>query len=186
VIAFSWVWYWSLAAIAAAILLWVALGEKLYGIGRSVYRHFRPVEGPPPIAPEVVLGHPHAEQTSTEYPPGEKHRILVRADPVYLIENKSDETVRDITTGIRRKDDAREHVFTSHRVGALKAGESSEVRNVGSIPRDLLAGVHESDPVGAFLWWVRFTARDGTRWEVAYDPGQKRNLPQILESDESL
>ena len=89
-----------------------------------------------------------------------------------MIENKGATSIRSVTTGVRTHD-GREHEFSAYRVQLLGAKESSWVENVGGVPRDFLDGVHESAAVDGFIWWARFTAIDGKRWEVAYDAGSR-------------
>jgi hypothetical protein len=77
--------------------------------------------------------------------------------------------VTDLTTGVRRRDDGREHAFDNFRAAALAPLEKAPVANV-SIPRDLFDGLTDQDVETAFLFWARFTGPGGVRWEVSYDP----------------
>ena len=44
-------------------------------------------------------------------------------------------------------------------------------------------GLVESDFQALFVWWARFTAPDGTRWEIGYD-GETRDYiePRVVTS----
>lgn len=101
-------------------------------------------------------------------------RYVDELKPSYVIENKTtDTTVRDLTTGIRTRD-GRELTFAAFRAPALRAGEAAPVDNVG-VSYEYLAGLHESAVGTALLYWVRFTAPDGIRWCVTYDPASREH-----------
>jgi YD repeat-containing protein len=108
---------------------------------------------------------------------------LVSLIPRYKIENKGSTSVSDVTTGIRSRD-GRTHSFDGYRAQLLAAGEESWVENVGSIPRECLHGVHESEGFDAFLYWARFTDRDGVRWEVLYDAASRRTSWAVMQGEE--
>jgi len=117
--------------------------------------------GPPPDEPsdeerepDVVLGHPGGGLSTTplhEIPEG-GHGKLERVEPRYLIENKDPAVgIRDVTTGVPTRND-RVHIFGSFYAGLIGAGASAQVENVGSIPPELLEGVHESAAYTAFIY----------------------------------
>jgi hypothetical protein len=136
-------------------------------------RQFKP-RRPKRPNPEVMLGHPGGQISTTplhELKDCEKSE-LVSLIPHYTIENKGTTSVSDVTTGLRTRD-GRTHSFEAYRAQLLGAGETSHVRNVGSIPREFLKGVHESEGFDAFLYWAHCTDRDGVRWEALYDAASR-------------
>jgi hypothetical protein len=172
-------WYAWIVYIAAAYLFWTSVFETGHRQVRWIRNKLRPSNDEPSVEerqPDVVLGHPGGGLSTTplhEIPEGE-HGKLVRVEPRYLIENKDPAVgIRDVTTGVRTRD-GRVHIFDSFYAGLIGAGASAPVENVGSIPLDLLEGVHESEAYTAFVYWARFT-RDKTRWEVRYDPSARKN-----------
>ena len=48
-------WYFLLAAVAAGILLWWTLGEKIIVVWRAARHRISPAPVPPPPTPAVVL-----------------------------------------------------------------------------------------------------------------------------------
>ncbi len=88
-------------------------------------------------------------------------------DVKYLIENKDDVALRELTTGVRTRDGDREHTFSDHYVQILSAGDTTEVENA-TIPADWHEGMTDSNRAENFIFWARFE-RAGTRWEASYD-----------------
>jgi hypothetical protein len=164
--------YATVVYVVGGLLVLVAALEKVFGWGGWLRRHLRPE--PPPIVepPIIVLGAP-GYYSSTEQIVERRLtplNYLTRLDPRYLIENKeASVTVTDLTTGVRRRDDGREHAFENFKAAALAPLEKAPVTNV-SIPPDLFEGLTDQDVETAFLFWARFTGPGGLRWEVSYDP----------------
>ena len=120
--------------------------------------------------PDVMVGHPGANISLGDAAdigaPGK--RRLIKVEPRYPIENKGMSSIRDVTTGVRARD-GQEHEFGGHRAQLIAAGEVSWVDHVGSLPDSWLKEIHESVGADGFIYWARFSDRDGLRWEVAYD-----------------
>lgn len=172
--------YAAVIYVLGGLLVVVAALEKLYGWTHWVRRRFflgpEPSERAPE-APIIVLGAPGYSYSKVTINERQLTQIpyITRLDPSYLIENKEAAvTVTDVTTGVRRKDDGREHEFENFRAPALAPLEKAPVGNV-SIPKDLFDGLTEQDYQGAFVFWVRFRAHGGTRWEVSYDPSTQEH-----------
>ncbi len=92
-------------------------------------------------------------------------------------------TAEPVTTGAPMGSENRTSACMSQ---LLAAGESSRVANVGSIPHDLLDGVHSSEAFTGFLYWARFTDANGERWEVVYDAGQRQTEWNRIEDPEPV
>jgi hypothetical protein len=188
-------WYAWAAYFGAGYLLWSGVAETGHRHLRWLRRKLRGASSPEadhPAAtptqltsserdPYVALGHPSAQVSVTpltELGDGE-HRRLTRVEPTYLIENKEPAVaIRDVTTGVRTRD-GREHRFDAFYAGLIGPREQAQVANVGSIPTELLDGVHESEGPTAFMYWARFTL-EGSRWEVAHDPQTRRDTYRRL------
>jgi len=69
---------------------------------------------------------------------------------------------------VRRQTGGREQRFEAFNAPALAPLEKAPVNNF-EIDPTMFEGLVESDFAAAFLWWVRFTAPDGTRWEIGFD-----------------
>jgi hypothetical protein len=91
----------------------------------------------------------------------------------YLIENKDDVALRELSTGIRTRDGAHEHTFSEHVVQILAAGETTEVAQV-TVPVSMHEGMTDSNRELNFLYWARFFGSSGRRWEAIYDPMSRR------------
>lgn len=168
--------------IAGAILLWVGLlreGRNLAGWIRSKLSPPPPPPPPPLPKPAVVLG-AAGGHISLGQEEGEPHRRLIRAEPRYLIENKGMTPVREIDTGVDTFDRTRSHRFEAFHALALSAGEGVWVENVGSIPVDMLADVHESAAFTGHLYWATFEDADGNRWKATYDPRSREHNDELL------
>jgi hypothetical protein len=153
--------FYTFAGISAIVIVLERSGHGVRYVWKRLHR-------PPPRQPDVVLGHPSARiQLSTL--PGDRHRKLVAAGPTYLIENKDVSRIRDVRTGVRTRDGRRDHVFDAFLATLMPRRDAQTVTNVGSIPADMLDGVHESVAGHAFFYWARFE-HEGVRWEVVYDP----------------
>jgi hypothetical protein len=177
-------WYALLAYVAGAYLLWRTFAGQLVADARTVRRALRPEPTQTPPTPVVVLGHPGYSYSTTTFPERrlEEREYLTRLDPSYLIENKDATiTVTDVTTGVRRRDDGREHTFAEFKAPALAPRETAPVRGV-SIPHDLFDGLTEQDYEGAFFFWARFTALGGERCEVTYDPVAREHSRTLIEN----
>lgn len=177
-------WYGLILAPAAAYLFWRGFLGQVVSDAHAVKRKIRPEPPPPeevPPDPYVVIGHPGGHISLTT-PAGDQHRQLAVAQPHYLIENKDPAVgIRDLRTGVRTRD-GREHRFEAFQTGLLGPSETASVENVGSIPPELLEGVHESEAFEAFLYWARFT-RERIRWEVVYDPKTRENTYSIVKDE---
>jgi hypothetical protein len=193
-LAFTWdwsSWYGWVVVVVAAYLFWSAAFEK----GRSHIRAIKawlfppPPEPPPPSKrPAVALGHPGASISLTpihELAEGE-HSKVIKCEPMYVIENKdAARPIRDVTTGVRRHD-GREHSFDKFRAPMIGPKEAAPVRNLDTIPLELLDGLHTANPELEFLYWARFEDDDGRRWEAVYDPGTRSTSDRELPRREPL
>jgi hypothetical protein len=193
-LAFSWEWsswYGWLVLVVAAYLFWSAAFEKGHEHLRWIKHTVWPKSQEPPVParrPAVVLGHPGASISLTpihELAEGE-HSKVIKCEPFYVIENKDAlRPIRDVSTGVRQHD-GREHVFDKFRAPMIGPGEEADVRNVDSIPYELLNGLHTANPELQFIYWTRFEDEDGQRWEVAYDPGSRTTTERELPAKEAL
>jgi len=98
---------------------------------------------------------------------------LARLNVSYLIENKDSTPLRNLTTGIRKREGGEEHSFGAHFVQILSAGETTSVTGA-TVPPELHEGMTDTNRALNFLYWARFE-RSGRRWEGVYDP-QSREL----------
>jgi hypothetical protein len=161
--------YAAIIYVVGGLLILVAAAEKLYGWSAALKRRLRPE---PPTPPIIVLGAPtyHISLETVRERKLTPLNYLTKLDPSYLIENKeATVTVTDVTTGVRRKDDGRQHTFGDFKAAALAPLQTAPVRNV-SLPFDLFDGLTDQDYQAAFIFWAHFTAPGGVRWEVGYDP----------------
>lgn len=174
-------WYAYLAYIAAAYLLWRTFLGQLVADLRAVRRRMSPE---PPKNPHVVLGHPGASYSTNpahERGEGEPARLIAVA-PYYTIENKGTTPVREVDTGIDSRDGSVSHQFTAFHAPAIGSGEPPvPVRNVGSIPAEMLAGIPEIAHVSAFLWWTSFEDENGRLWKATYDPRTRKHTYRLIE-----
>jgi hypothetical protein len=109
-----------------------------------------------------------------------QERLLTRLNAQFLIENKEAlVTVTRLEAGVRRKDGREQH-FDAFNAPALAPLSEAPVRNFEVDPA-MFEGLVESDFEAAFVWWVRFTAPDGTRWEIGYE-GETRDYiePRVV------
>jgi hypothetical protein len=128
-----------------------------------------------PSKPLVSFGHP-SEQVIPLFSWGDdpgfdqryEHMRLSSLEVSYLVENKDDVALRELTTGIRTRDGAHEITFDEHYVQILPAGETTEVTNV-TVTAELHEGMTEENRAENFIYWAGFE-RAGKRWEASYDP----------------
>jgi hypothetical protein len=173
-------WYGALVAVALAYLLWASVLDTGHRHFQAIKRRLRP---PAPESPLVVLGQPDYsfDTVTVRERRLEKRAYLTVLVVTYAIENKdAAATVTEVTTGVRRKDDGREHAFVRVKAPALTPGESASVRDF-AIPKDLFDGLTDRDYYFAFLFWARFTAPGGVRWEVVFDPETTEHSRVLLD-----
>src|SRR5205085_1121857 len=98
----------------------------------------------------------------------------------YLIENKEAAvTVTEVETGVRRRDDGREQRFEAFKAAALAPFEKTPVFGF-VLAQEIFEGLTDPDYTSAFLFWAHFTAPDGRRWAVIYDPeGRSHDYVQL-------
>jgi hypothetical protein len=144
--------------VAGALLAIFALWEKI-----------RPVLWP--RHPDVMLGHPGA-MTSQQRDDATGERRLVSMEPSYLIENKDERSIYDVTTGFRTRD-GQEHVLDGFRAQILEGKTTQRVEHAGQVPESLLAGLPPEAQADEFLYWARFQDGDRREWEVVYDPSSR-------------
>jgi hypothetical protein len=128
-----------------------------------------------PTKPLVSFGHP-SEQSIPLVSWGDDPYFqesyegmrLSRLEVSYLVENKDDVALRELTTGIRTRDSANEITFAEHYVQILTAGDTTEVTNV-TIPVELHEGMTDENRAENFIYWASFE-RAGKRWKASYDP----------------
>jgi hypothetical protein len=174
ILAFDWAsWYGVLLGVAGAIATFGGAIVIILGVWRWGWRRVHPSPLP---APDVVLGHPGAQISTTplsELKDGE-HRRLVSVKPMYLIENKDPaRSMRDVITGARTRDGSESHTFAEFQAPLIGAGEIVQFTARDSLPPPWFADVHESVAQFAFVYWVQFSDVDGVRWEVVYDPEKR-------------
>jgi hypothetical protein len=163
-------WYGILTALAVAYLLWRGFFATLGRDIRSIRRRLSP---DPPVqskAPIVVMGGPSCSYSKVPLNERriEQENLLTRLGVTFLIENKEAlVTVTKLEAGVRRSDDGREQRFEEFKAPALAPLHDAPVS--AEVERTMFEGLVESDFQAAFVWWVRFTAPDGTRWEIAHD-----------------
>jgi hypothetical protein len=173
-------WYGLLLAAALGYVFWTSVFET----GHRHYRWIKSRFWPEPPEPPVIIiegpGFTHRAEPIIE------RRLKPRAylthlDAYYRILNKDGtQTVTSVSTGIRRKDDGREHTFPNFSVAALAPSEATAVMHV-SIPESLFDGLTEEDFGGAFLFWARFTtAPGGARWEIVHDSATAEHSSSLL------
>jgi hypothetical protein len=167
------------AYVAAAILLWAAVFRE----GRNLFTSVRRKVSPPPPAPlpkpALVVG-AAGGSINLGQETGEPHRRLVKVEPRYLVENKGPTVIRELDTGVESFDRTRSHQFEEFHAPALAPGETIWVENVGSIPREMLDDVHESDAFVGHFYWVTFEDVDGNHWKAIYDPRDRSHDYELL------
>jgi hypothetical protein len=160
-------WYSVLFVAAAFYVFWTAVFDTGRRHARAIKWRFFPA---PPKAPIIVMGGPayHVSVVPLHERLIEQEKPLTRLMVSFLIENKEAlVTVTKLEVGARRTD-GREQRFEAFKAPALAPLEKAPVNNFEIDPW-MLEGLVESDFQAAFVWWVRFTAPDGTRWEIAFD-----------------
>jgi hypothetical protein len=173
-------WYGAIAAIAAVLVFWGAVVERGHQLSRWIKARTFPEA---PKAPIVVLGAVGFGYNAVPLHERriEQARLLTRLSAAFLIENKeAGVTVTKVEAGVRRIKDGREQRFEAFNAPALAPLEKAPVSGFELDPA-MFEGLVESDFQAAFVWWARFTAPDGTRWEIAYDGAQNEYLdPKIV------
>jgi hypothetical protein len=100
-------WYIAAAAVAAAILLWIALGEQAHQYVGAIIRLTRPKKPPPPREPAVVLDRPAYDISTAPLHErlSEQDNSLLKLTirPRPLRNNEATMTIREITVGARRR-----------------------------------------------------------------------------------
>jgi hypothetical protein len=160
-------WYGILVPIAGVYLLWAAVID-------TGHRHIKAVRGwlfpPPPVAPVLVLSAPgfHYSVEPLHERRLVQEKLLTRLSVSFQIENKEALiTVRDVEAGVRRTD-GREQGFDAFKAPALAPLHNAPVTGF-DVDTAIFEGLVESNFQAAFVRWARFTAPDGTRWEIGYD-----------------
>jgi len=164
-------WYGVLAVIAAVYLLWASVIDTGHRHFRAIRSRFFPPPPVPPAAPIVVMGGPsyHYSVEPLHERRVEQEKLMTRLNVSFLIENKEAlVTVTKLEAGVRRKDDGREQRFEAFNAPALAPLSNAPVNNF-EVDRAMFDGLVESDFAAVFVWWARFTAPDGMRWEIGYD-----------------
>ena len=118
--------------------------------------------------PEVVVSHPNAIHGLSS-----DRRAATNLRPMYLIENKGSTGIRDVVTGVRTRA-GENHELGEYRAQLIGSGESSAVRAQFAVPESFMDGSDPNRPCDHLIVWAQFTMRDGSRWEVAYDPAARR------------
>jgi hypothetical protein len=174
-LAFAWsTWYAVVLGVAVGITTVGGALVLIFGGAQKIKTLVRPSK------PLVSFGHPHetsglpfyflSDDPSFNARQDAEHESyrLSHLDVKYLIENKDDLALRELTTGARTRDGDREHTFPDHYVQILSAGDATEVENA-KIPSDWYEGMTDSNRAENFIFWARFE-RAGKRWEASYDP----------------
>jgi len=180
ILAFDWSSGYGIAiAVAGGVLTIGGAVVFLLGYGGRFVRWLRPPE------PLVSLGHPTEDATpwvwaidgsDAEWERQQRAYEDARLSSLtisYIVENKDDTAIRDVTTGICTRD-GRKHRFEEWFVQILAAHETEPVANV-RVPDELHAGMTDTDRAENFVFWTRFRDEDGRRWEALYDP-KRRDL----------
>jgi hypothetical protein len=92
--------------------------------------------------------------------------------PSYLIENKDERSIYDVTTGIRTRG-GQEHTLDGFRAQILEGKSTQRVDNAGTVPEAYLEGLPTENEAEEFLYWARFRDGDRREWEVVYDPSDR-------------
>jgi hypothetical protein len=137
-----------------------------------------PSPPPAPTKPLLVMGAASGRTSVERRDDGKRH--LSQVEPEYLIENQGPTAVREIDTGVETFDGARSHTFPNFHVPALTPGQKQPVRDVGSIPREMLEGVHESSALSGHFYWATFEDAEGHRWKAIYDPRDRTHSYEVL------
>lgn len=162
-------WYATTIYVFGGVLVLVAAAEKLYGWSRWLHRKVRPE---PLIPPPVSIGEQISAVRSYAQDEGEPTRHLAWISPRYEIRNDGpDYAIRDVTTGVRRRDRPGDYQFDWHRPDIPPLTHRT-VEGV-EIPPKMFRDVHESVAQEAFVFWARFLAAGG-RWEVTRDAHTKQ------------
>lgn len=173
-------WYAAVTGSVGGLLVLVAAAEKVFGWSQWLRRQREPERPEPPVV--IIEGPGFTAEAETIPERRLKPRAwLTKLDAYYRILNKdATRSLTNITTGIRRRDDAREHTFPTSGVVALAPREATPVISV-SIPESLFEGLTEEDHREALLFWVRCTtAPGGARWEIAVDPATGQHSSTLL------
>lgn len=185
VIAFIASWYGWLVIIAGAYLLWAGVIDTGHRHWRAIKSRLFPTPPAPPRAPVVVMGGPtyHYSVVPLTERRIEQEKLLTRLNVSFLIENKEAlVTVTKLEAGVRRRD-GREQRFQDFNAPALAPLHDAPVRGFEVDPV-LFEGLVESDFRAEFVWWARFTAPDGTRWEIGFDGATNDyNEPRVIPPD---
>lgn len=180
-------WYGFLIGLAVTYLLWTSVFETGRRHLRAIKARFSPEPPAPPKPPVVVLGGPtyHYSVQPLHERRLQQEKLLTRLAVAFRIENKEAlVTVTKVEAGVRRTD-GREQRFEAFKAPALAPLSEAPVRNF-QIDRAMFEGLVESDFKAAFIWWARFTAPDGSRWEIGYDGAADDYLePQVVAATES-
>lgn len=96
----------------------------------------------------------------------------------YLIENKDQAAVRELSTGIRARDGSVNWTHEPCFVQILAPTERVEITDLAP-PEEMWKGMTDSDRSTNFVYWTRFLDESGRRWEVTYDP-QTRKMTNRL------
>jgi hypothetical protein len=162
--------YGFVAVLAVAYLLWAAVLDTGHRHFRAIRRRFFPDPPVPPAAPVIVFGAPSFSYSMVPLHERriEQEKLLTMLSASFLIENKEAlVTVTKVEAGVRRTD-GREQRFEAFKAPALAPLHTAPV-NGFEVETSMFEGLVESDFKEAFVWWARFTAPDGTRWEIGYD-----------------
>lgn len=170
-------WYAVLVYIAGAYLLWRTFAGQVIADARAVRRKVKPEPPEPPIPPLVSIGEQIGASISYAQDEGEAHRHLAWIRPTFEVHNDgADYAIRDVTTGVRRRDRAGDHQFNWHAPD-IPPLTHRRVEGV-EIPPAMFRDVHESVAQDAFVFWARFLAAGG-RWEVTRDAHTKQRGEQL-------
>jgi hypothetical protein len=174
----------ALIVVGGGYLFWREVLTKGHADVGVIRRRFRPDPPPPITPPVVVVGHPYYSYSTTSINERTltKRAYLTRLEIGYSIENKEGVlTVTDVVTGVRRRDDGREHQDPGFRGAAIAPREAAPVRAY-ELPLELFDGLEERDHDGAFLVWARYTSPDEHRCEEIYDPVSRDHVRKALDA----
>jgi len=166
-----------LAGVAAAIVAVVAVASGV----RPVLERRRQARAPETVPPIIVadaVGYSYSAEPLNERRMGGA-RLLIRIEIAYGIENKEGgQTVVDVLTGMRRRDDGREYEDGGFRRVALAPRENVRARY--ELPTEFFEGFVEHDLKEAFLVWARYSSVAGERFEELYDPVSGEHVRRLL------
>jgi hypothetical protein len=164
-------WYAVAGYIAAAYLLWRAVGGQLFADARAVKRRIWREPEPPRVPPDVTLSDIDVDRLLTQDKDQRAggHR-LETVLPSYRIVNDNPYSILDVTAGCRRSSTATGgHVF-EWGTPVVRPGTHVTVHGV-MVPPAMFADVHYSHVASAFVFWARFKNPDGELWEAWCDTG---------------